>query len=80
MSGRPLVMYGVGDVAPYRDNPHTAFRHVAPMMRESDLAFCQLEAVLSEEGDLSSCTRMGCSSRPEVAQALKAAGFDKVRI
>lgn len=78
MSQEKLVMYGVGDVAPYRDDLDSSFRHVAPMFREGDLAFCQLEAVLSEQGDLSSVTRMGCSSRPEVAQTLKKAGFDVV--
>lgn len=78
MSKRELVMYGVGDVAPYREDPSTSFRHVAPLLQGSDLAFCQLEAVLSEQGDLSSCTRMGCSSRPAVAGALKEAGFDVV--
>jgi len=71
-------MYGVGDVAPYRDDLDSSFRHVAPLFQQGDLAFCQLESVLSEQGDLSSCTRMGCSSRPEVAPALKRAGFNVV--
>ncbi len=78
MSQRTLVMYGVGDVAPYREDLSSSFRHVAPLFRDGDLSFCQLEAVLSEQGDLSSCTRMGCSSRPQVARALKEAGFDVV--
>ena len=78
MSQRTLVMYGVGDVAPYREDLSSSFRHVAPLLRDGDLSFCQLEAVLSERGDLSSCTRMGCSSRPQVAQSLKEAGFDVV--
>ena len=78
MTKNELVMYGVGDVAPYRDDLSSSFRHVAPLFQSGDLSFCQLEAVLSEQGDLSSCTRMGCSSRPEVAGALKEAGFDVV--
>lgn len=48
MATKPLVMYGVGDVAPYWDDLATSFRHVAPMLRAGDLAFCQLESVLSE--------------------------------
>lgn len=78
MGKRELVMYGVGDVAPYRDDLSSSFRHVAPLFKGGDLSFCQLESVLSEQGDLSSCTRMGCSSRPEVAEALKEAGFQVV--
>lgn len=78
MNQRELVMYGVGDVAPYRDDLSSSFKHVSELFNGSDLSFCQLESVLSEQGDLSSCTRMGCSSRPEVAEAIKNAGFDVV--
>ncbi len=78
MGKEKLVMYGVGDVAPYRDDLSSSFVHVRDLFRESDLTFGQLESVLSETGPLSSCTRMGCSSRPEVAGALKDAGFDVI--
>jgi len=71
-------MYGVGDVAPYRDDLDSSFRHVAPLFRESELVFCQLESVLSLQGTPAAQTRMPCSSRPEVADALKRAGFDVV--
>lgn len=75
MERKELVMYGVGDVAPYREDLASSFRHVSLLLRESDGVFCQLESVLSEQGDLSSCTRMGCSSRPEVAGVLADSGF-----
>ena len=78
MTSRDLVMYGVGDVAPYRDDLDSSFRHVAPLFRESELVFCQLESVLSLQGTPAAQTRMPCSSRPEVADALKRAGFDVV--
>ena len=73
-----LTMYGVGDIALYRDDLDSAFAHVADTFKNADLAFCQLEAVLSDAGDLSSCTRMGCSSYPALACAIKRAGFDVV--
>lgn len=78
MSKNQLVMYGVGDVAPYREDLSSSFAHVRELFRESDLTFGQLESVLSETGPLSSCTRMGCSSRPEVVPVLKEAGFDVI--
>lgn len=78
MENRELVMYGVGDCAPYREDLSTAFVHVRNRFRQSDLTFGQLEAVLSEGGVLSSCTRMPCSSRPELARVLKEAGFDVI--
>ena len=78
MKKEKLVMYGVGDVAPYRDDLASSFSHVSSLFRDSDLTFGQLESVLSETGPLSSCTRMGCSSRPEAAAALKEAGFDVI--
>lgn len=73
-----LTMYGVGDCAPYRDDLDSSFRHVAETFRNADLTFGQLEAVLSLQGTPSSCTRMPCSSRPEVADAMRRAGFDVV--
>ncbi len=73
-----LTMYGVGDIAVYREDLDSAFVHVAPVFKEADLVFGQLEAVLSDRGDLSSCTRMGCSSVPALAGAIKRAGFDVI--
>ena len=73
-----LTMYGVGDCAPYRNDLDSSFRHVTETFRNADLTFGQLEAVLSLQGTPSSCTRMPCSSRPEVADAMKRAGFDVV--
>lgn len=75
---RPLTMYGVGDCAPYREDLASSFRHVSSLFSQADLTFGQLESVLSLQGTPSSCTRMPCSSRPEVAGVMKDAGFDVV--
>lgn len=73
-----LTMYGVGDCAPYREDLDSSFRHVSGLFNNGDLVFCQLESVLSLQGTPAAQTRMPCSSRPEVASALKRAGFDVV--
>ncbi len=78
MSAESLTMLGVGDCAPYRDDLSSSFAHVADLFRNADLTFGQLESVLSLQGTPSSCTRMPCSSRPEVAKVMKDAGFDVV--
>lgn len=78
MGQKPLIMYGVGDIAPYRQDLSSSFLHVKQLFQNGDLTFGQLECVLSETGPLSSCTRMGCSSRPEVAKVLKEMGFDVI--
>ena len=78
METETLTMYGVGDCAPYRENLTSSFAHVAELFRGGDLTFGQLECVLSANLELSSCTRMGCSSVPEVAKTMKDAGFDVI--
>lgn len=73
-----IVLYAVGDIAPDRPDPSTLFEHVAPLFRAGDIAFCQLEAVLSERGTPLPQARLVCRSNPAVARALKDAGFDVV--
>lgn len=71
-------MYAVGDCAPFRDDLASSFVHITEMFKAGDLVFGQLESVLSTQLELSSCTRMGCSSRPELAKVMKEAGFDVI--
>lgn len=78
MSKENLIMYAVGDCAPYREDLSSSFVHVSEMFNSADLVFGQLESVLSSRLELSSCTRFGCSSRPEVAKVMKESGFDVV--
>jgi poly-gamma-glutamate synthesis protein (capsule biosynthesis protein) len=78
MAKEKLTMYAVGDCAPFRDDLASSFTLVSDVFKAGDLVFGQLESVLSTQLELSSCTRMGCSSRPEVAKAMKEAGFDVI--
>jgi len=67
----------VGDCAPFRKDLASSFVHVTEMFKSADFVFGQLESVLGTERlEISSCTRFGCSSRPEVAKVMKDAGFD----
>jgi|GEM_PF-4140276 poly-gamma-glutamate synthesis protein (capsule biosynthesis protein) len=45
-----LILYAVGDVGPIRDDPDSIFQYVAKEIASADVAFCQLEPVLSERG------------------------------
>ena len=78
MSQKEIVMYGVGDVGPYREDLDSIFQHVSPTIKAGDISFCQLEPVLTERGSPLPQARLTCSSTPAVAGALKRAGFDVV--
>jgi poly-gamma-glutamate capsule biosynthesis protein CapA/YwtB (metallophosphatase superfamily) len=73
-----IVLYGVGDIAPDREDPGTIFQHVADMLNKGDLAFCQLEANLSERGTPLPQARLASRGKPQIAEAIKNAGFNVV--
>jgi poly-gamma-glutamate synthesis protein (capsule biosynthesis protein) len=73
-----LVLYAVGDIAPDREDSGSIFQHVAEILNAGDLAFCQLEAVLSERGIPLPQARLACRGKPQVARALKETGFKVV--
>jgi poly-gamma-glutamate capsule biosynthesis protein CapA/YwtB (metallophosphatase superfamily) len=73
-----IVLYAVGDIAPDREDPASIFQHVAGLLNTGDVAFCQLEAVLSERGTPLPQARLPCRGHPSIARALKEAGFDVV--
>lgn len=71
-----LTFYATGDIGLYHEDYFHYFKNVKDTFNEGDLVFGQLESVLSERLELSSCTRMGCSSEPRALDAIKDAGFD----
>ena len=77
MSG-DLVLYAVGDIAPDREDPNSIFQKVAGMLNQGDVVFGQLEAVLSERGTPLPQARLVCRAKPQIARALKSAGFDVI--
>lgn len=71
-------LYAVGDIAPNRENPDTIFSHVSSFIQEADIAFCQLDSVLSNRGTPLPQARLVAKTDPKVAAAMKNAGFDVV--
>jgi poly-gamma-glutamate capsule biosynthesis protein CapA/YwtB (metallophosphatase superfamily) len=77
-SANELVLYAVGDVAPLREDPGSIFQNVASMLRQGDVAFCQLEINLSHGGTPLPQARLALQADPETARAIKDAGFNVV--
>lgn len=73
-----LVLLAVGDIAPDREEPSTIFEKARDFLQTGDVVFCQLEANLSERGSPLPQARLACRAQPEVAAALKEAGFTVV--
>jgi poly-gamma-glutamate synthesis protein (capsule biosynthesis protein) len=73
-----IVLYAVGDVIPDREDPGSIFEHVTDILSRGDIAFCQLDAVLSERGTPLPQARLPCRVNPQTARAIKDAGFDVV--
>jgi poly-gamma-glutamate capsule biosynthesis protein CapA/YwtB (metallophosphatase superfamily) len=73
-----IVLYAVGDVIPDRKDPGSIFQHVTDVLNRGDIAFCQVDAVLSERGTPLPQARLPCRISPQTARAIKHAGFDVV--
>ena len=50
MTNSDVLLYGVGDVRPNRDNPESIVALAAPVLKEADILFGQLETTFSERG------------------------------
>ncbi len=83
---KETVLYAAGDIAPWRDNTETIFRHVKPVLQQGDIAFCQLEANVSDRGVrtpqatavMDENNKPFTHQDPTLAQAIKNAGFHVV--
>jgi len=73
-----ILLYAVGDIAPDREDPGSIFQHVGGILNKADIAFCQLEAILSERGTPLPQARLPCRASPQTARAIKDAGFNIV--
>jgi poly-gamma-glutamate capsule biosynthesis protein CapA/YwtB (metallophosphatase superfamily) len=70
------LIYGVGDIAPYRQEPHTIFGQVRDFLHQGDLIFGQLETNISERGTRLPQARHTARVNVDTAQAIKDAGFN----
>lgn len=50
MNKEAITLVGVGDVIIDREQPETIFRHVADVLRSADIAYANMEQVLSDKG------------------------------
>jgi poly-gamma-glutamate synthesis protein (capsule biosynthesis protein) len=77
MSGR-AVLFGVGDIAPRRQQPKDMFARLDGRLHGADLVFGQLEAPLSDRGAPMPHVRLAMRCEPAAASAIREAGFDVV--
>lgn len=76
-----VSLYFVGDVGPNRRKPESLLAPVAPVLRQADILFGQLENQLSRKGVLQVDARHGMAgplmcAHPRNVSALTSAGFD----
>ena len=74
-----LTMLFVGDVYVRRADPPSIFAHVAPLLREADVAFGNLEAPITDRGEPilgKPIAGVNFRSPPDAVSALTFAGFD----
>ncbi|HVY35440.1 MAG TPA: CapA family protein [Caulobacteraceae bacterium] len=73
-----VLLYAVGDVAPDRPDPSECFALVRDTLRQADVAFCQLEANITERGERLPQCRHTHRASLRTGQALRDAGFSVV--
>jgi poly-gamma-glutamate capsule biosynthesis protein CapA/YwtB (metallophosphatase superfamily) len=73
-----VLFYAAGDIAPDRKDPVTLFERVAPTLKTADLAFCQVETVISSTGTRLPQARHAVLTHPRTAVAIKDSGFNVV--
>ena len=78
VNNQDVLFYAAGDIAPDREDPITLFEYVAPDLKAADLAFCQLETVISPTGTRLPQARHAVLAHPRTAGAIKDAGFNVV--
>jgi poly-gamma-glutamate capsule biosynthesis protein CapA/YwtB (metallophosphatase superfamily) len=77
-SGKDILFYAAGDIAPDRENPSECFDLVAKALNKADIAFTQLETVFSTRGTRLPQARHAVLVHPKAAHAVKEAGFNVV--
>jgi poly-gamma-glutamate synthesis protein (capsule biosynthesis protein) len=75
---RDILLYGVGDMAPDREEPDTLFVHIEDLFNKGDVVFGQLETNLSFRGTRLPQARHTVQIDPKAAHAFKNAGFNVI--
>lgn len=74
------VLYACGDVVVDRDDPGSAFTHVAPLLRRGDFTFCQVETVYSLRGQPIVTPGRPLHADPRNIKGLSEAGLQVISI
>ena len=74
-SDKEILFYAVGDVGPYREDPVSIFKNVAPTLNQADMTFCQFEVNISERGTRLPQARHTVRANRKTARAIKEVGF-----
>jgi poly-gamma-glutamate capsule biosynthesis protein CapA/YwtB (metallophosphatase superfamily) len=72
------TLIAVGDVAPDREDPRECFSRTRDLLTSADFAFCQLETSLANKGVRLPQARHAVLTKPNVAPAMREAGFTAV--
>jgi poly-gamma-glutamate capsule biosynthesis protein CapA/YwtB (metallophosphatase superfamily) len=72
------TLIAVGDVAPDREDPRECFARTRDLLQSGDFAFCQLETSLATKGVRLPQARHAVLTKPNVAPAMREAGFTAV--
>lgn len=74
------VLYACGDVIVDREDPDSAFTHIAPLLRGGDFTFCQVETVYSLRGQPIVTPGRPLHAHPRNIKALAGAGLQVISI
>lgn len=72
------TLIAVGDVAPDREDPRECFSRARDLLKSGNFVFCQLETSLATKGVRLPQARHAVLTTPNVAPAMKEAGFTAV--
>lgn len=71
-----VVFLATGDVAAHRPDLGSMFAHVAPLLRQGDLTFGQLETCVSDRGERSVHAKLAMRCDPGLGAAVRDAGYN----
>ena len=78
MAKESITFVAVGDVIIDREHPETMFRHVREVFQSADIAYANMEQVLSEKG--TPHPRQAVHSSPDIVDAYTKNGIDVVSL
>jgi poly-gamma-glutamate synthesis protein (capsule biosynthesis protein) len=75
-----MIIRAAGDIGAKRNDLDSIFAGSATVLREADIAFAQLETVITQRGAMTPNARLAMRSPPAFAQSVRRAGIDCVSV